>query len=217
MKTVEFKGKTYKVTTEGFLSDFKQWDEEFAEAMGPQVELHKGLTKEHWDVIHFIHDALEKNGKCPKVYDTCRAMRLSASGLKDLFPTGYLRGACKLAGITYKDGYVGHLWLMTSAEGIDVPLEKTYRVDVHGFLVDADEWDKQYAIRKAAEMKMPEELSIRHWQIIDFLRNNFFDKNEIATVYETCEANRISIEELECLFPDGYHRGAIKISGLKVK
>ncbi len=39
----------------------------------------------------------------------------------------------------------------------------------------------------------------------------------VPTVYETCEENRIEIEDLEALFPDGYHRGAVKISGLRVR
>ena len=36
------------------------------------------------------------------------------------------------------------------------------------------------------------------------------------TAYETCADNEVEIEDLERLFPDGYHRGAVKISGLRV-
>ena len=34
---------------------------------------------------------------------------------------------------------------------------------------------------------------------------------------ETCEANDIDLDELEQLFPDGYHRGVIKIAGLRLR
>jgi len=66
-------------------------------------------------------------------------------------------------------------------------------------------------------MKIPGGMSDKHWQIIHFLRNYYSKNNCVATVYETCEANNIEIEELERLFPDGYHRGAVKIAGLRVR
>jgi tRNA 2-thiouridine synthesizing protein E len=34
---------------------------------------------------------------------------------------------------------------------------------------------------------------------------------------ETCEANSIEIDEFATLFPDGYHRGAVKIAGLRLR
>ncbi len=49
-----------------------------------------------------------------------------------------------------------------------------------------------------------------------FLRKRFQETGSVPTVYETCEQNKIEIEDLERLFPDGYHRGAVKISGLHV-
>jgi tRNA 2-thiouridine synthesizing protein E len=217
MNVIESKGKKYRITDEGFLENFNDWDEDFAEAMGTDVEIPEGLSPDHWHVIHYIHDALKKEGRCPRVYDTCRAMKLGVQELKRLFPTGYLRGACKLAGITYKAGYVGHSWLIEPAEAIgEVPAERIYRVDAYGFLIDSNEWDEQYASQKAAEMKMPNGLTDTHWQIIRFLRAYYERTGEIPNVYITCEQNDVNLETLERLFPDGYHRGAVKIAGLKV-
>jgi hypothetical protein len=48
----------------------------------------------------------KKTGKCPLVYETARMNRLHLEELKKLFPAGYLRGACKLAGITHQEGYM---------------------------------------------------------------------------------------------------------------
>jgi tRNA 2-thiouridine synthesizing protein E len=92
---------------------------------------------------------------------------------------------------------------------------KVYRTDVRGFLVDPASWDEPYAICRAREWKMPgRELTDRHWQVIYFLRERFRRDRVVPTVYATCRVHGMDIRELECLFPDGYHRGAVKIAGL---
>ena len=91
-------------------------------------------------------------------------------------------------------------------------------MDVRGFLVDPDEWDEHYAAHRAYEMKMAGgKLSKMHWQVIRFLRSNFYKTGNLPTVSEACEANDIAVDELEQLFPDGYHRGAVKIAGLRLR
>jgi tRNA 2-thiouridine synthesizing protein E len=65
-------------------------------------------------------------------------------------------------------------------------------------------------------MKMPR-LTDKHWQILEFLRQRFATNNIVPTVYETREANHLELEELQRLFPDGYHRGAVKLAGLRVR
>jgi tRNA 2-thiouridine synthesizing protein E len=57
----------------------------------------------------------------------------------------------------------------------------------------------------------------KHWQIIRFLRSTYYKTGKIPTVTETCEATDLDIDELEQLFPDGYHRGAVKIAGLRLR
>nr|MBN2277827.1 TusE/DsrC/DsvC family sulfur relay protein [candidate division Zixibacteria bacterium] len=213
-----FKGKSYAVDDDGFLLNFREWDENFSEGMASISEISRDLTKEHWDVIYFIRNTYENLGKCPQIYLTCTAKNLHLKDLKELFPAGYLRGACKLAGITYKEGYIANSWTEIEAGAINLEApEKTYRVDVRGFLVNPYDWDEQYAIHKAYEMKMPEELNQRHWQIIRYLREQYKKNRGVPTVYETCRDNQIELNELEVLFPDGYHRGAVKISGLRVR
>ena len=96
--------------------------------------------------------------------------------------------------------------------------DKTYTVDVRGFLVNPEEWDEYYAVYKAYDMKINSEgkLTDKHWAIIDYLRKKYKKDKNVPTIYETCEANQIDIPELEKLFPDGYHRGAVKIAGLRI-
>ena len=37
----------------------------------------------------------------------------------------------------------------------------------------------------------------------------------VPTVYEACADNGLELEDLEQLFSDGYHRGAVKLAGLR--
>jgi TusE/DsrC/DsvC family sulfur relay protein len=214
MSTLAFANKTYPVDADEFLSDFTAWDEDFARGMAPKVGIISGLSEDHWRVIYFIRDFYKKTGRCPLVYDPDR---LHLRELKNLFPAGYLRGACKLAGITYEQGYLDRSWAEGLAEQLtEDEKRKAYEIDVRGFLINPLQWDRQYALHRAWEMKMPK-LTERHWQIIEFLRRRFAKDNIVPTVYETCEMNHIDLDELQRLFPDGYHRGAVKIAGLRVR
>ncbi len=216
MHSITANGKTYEVDMEGFLLDYDQWDEDFARATASGVGIHDGLTLDHWKVINYIRDAYRDEGKCPLVYQTCRANSLHLHALQKLFPTGYLRGACKLAGMTYREGFLNASWLK-APQAQKPEVEKVYRTDVRGFLVDAGEWDERFAVFKAGELKMPDGLTGRHWDIITFLRESYARDSKVPTVYETCDAFGLELDEFEALFPDGYHRGAVKIAGLRVR
>ena len=217
MGSFAFAGRSYQIDADEFLADAREWDENFARGMAPKIGIINGLSEDHWKIIRFIRDTFQHTGKVPLVYETCRTNRLHLQELRALFPAGYLRGACKLAGITYRDGYMDQSWAEELAERatLGVSKEKTYLVNVRGFLMNPSEWDKPFAIFKAHEMKMSE-LTDKHWQIITFLRGGFEKNNLVPNVYETCEANGIDLEALEKLFPDGYHRGAVKVAGLRV-
>ncbi|RJP16610.1 MAG: sulfurtransferase TusE [Candidatus Abyssobacteria bacterium SURF_5] len=104
MKTVTYGKRKYQVDEGGFLLNRDGWDEFFSEGLAPDLKIPL-LTKEHWQVIHFIRKTCRQEGRCPLVYETCRANDLRLKDLQRLFPTGYQRGACKLAGITYRDAY----------------------------------------------------------------------------------------------------------------
>jgi tRNA 2-thiouridine synthesizing protein E len=217
MGTFTFGNRTYQVDAEGFLSEFKDWDENFSRGMAPKVGIINGLSEDHWKLIHFIRDSVRDTGKCPLVYETCRINRLHLQELKALFPAGYLRGACKIAGVTYAEGYLDQSWVEEFAENLTAGSpSKSYEINVRGFLINPSQWDKKFALFRAWEMKMPK-LTDKHWQIIHFVRKEFEEKNIVPTVYETCEAANIDLEELQRLFPDGYHRGVVKIAGLRVR
>ena len=219
MRIFKRKGTIYELDSDGFLLNPKKWEPELAEGLALELGIQGSLTKEHWDVIHFIRGQVQKTGKCPNIFETCRANNLRRNELKRLFPTGYNRGACLLSGISYKDAYLGPDYMEHSAKDLHaVAQRQEYRVDVRGFLVDPDEWDEHYAAHRAYEMKITGgKLDKMHWQIIRYLRSTFYKTGKIPTAIDACEANGIDIDELEKLFPDGYHRGAVKLAGLRLR
>jgi tRNA 2-thiouridine synthesizing protein E len=210
---------TFEVDASGFLIHPEHWNRRFAEQKAVEVGIARGLTREHWDVINYIRNMFRIADRCPLVYETCRHCGLTRNDLKRLFPTGYLRGACKLAGITYREGYLSQTHMPTTAEDLNhIAFKKTYKVDVRGFLIDPNDWDEYFAAFRAHDMKLPGgRLTDDHWRIIKYLRRRYSESGEIPTVYETCEASGIELDQLEQLFPDGYHRGLVKIAGLRVR
>jgi len=208
--------KAYRLDEEGFLANPLDWDEGFAEGMAPLTGIQSGLTAAHWEIIHFIRDRFAASGACPLVYEICRTKNLRLADLKRLFPSGYLRGACKLSGLTYKEEHAHDAWLPNMKVTRSKPREdRIYRVNIRGFLIDPAEWDEEYAVFKYRETKMSGNLCDKHWQVIRFLRKRYQETGNVPTVYETCEANELEIEDLERLFADGYHLGAVKIAGLR--
>ena len=219
MAPITFEGKTYEVDAKGFILDSEQWDEGFARAIAPTLEIKGGLTEEHWRIITFIRAYLVKHRTCPLVYETCHANGLFLRELQRLFPTGYLRGACKLAGVSYRDRFINYF-----GEESDVSSgraaarasrqEKSYLTNAAGFLIDSTQWDDTWAVNKAAEIGLKNGITPEHWKIIRFLRSQFDRTGKVPTLYETCEANNLELDALEKLFPQGYQRGAVKIAGL---
>ena len=126
-----------------------------------------------------------------------------------------------MAGITYKDRLVNYFGeedsVVPTRLGTGKAAEKTYQVDVNGFLVNPTEWDEEYAVRKADELGIPGGLARKHWQIIRFLRDRYEKNGIVPMIFECCEANDLELDDLEKLFTTGYHRGAVKIAGLRVK
>lgn len=224
MGIFSYNNKDYEVDSSGFLTDRTLWDEGFAEGMAAQMKIDGGLTDGHWKIIRFIRSEFEESGECPLVFSTCRASGISPKNLKSLFPTGYTKGACKLAGLSYRDRFMDYYGENLSRGKAKptrpaIPMAdsgKVYRVDAFGFLVDPSEWDEAFAVNKAREMKMPGGLSERHEEVIQYLRRSNVNQETVPSVSECCEALGMELDQIEKLFPDGYVRGALKIAGLRI-
>jgi len=217
MKPFTYKNTSYPMDDQGCLLDPQCWSEDFAEGIARECDI-PVLSGEHWDVIRYIRDTYAQTGVCPTIFATCKAIGLRPQEMKKLFPTGYHRGVCRIAGVHYRVShmdYGAHL-KESVADMRALASEKVYCTDVRGFLVDPESWDENYAVHRAMEMKIPTgRLTEDHWRIIRFLRDVYQREQRIPNIYETCEKGNLELEAFEALFPDGYHRGALKIAGLR--
>lgn len=212
LKKISFGGgKSYTLDRHGFLDPPEQWDEEFAQGMAKTLGIIGGLTLAHWKFIYYLRKKFVEEKTVPLVVHACADNKLRLSRLGQLFPTGYHRGACKIAGINYRFMAENNLWLTYESY---VVLKSKYEVTPLGFLKDFEKWSLNFAQMVAEEWEIPQGLSDKHMQILNFLRDTYRKTKNIPTVFATCTANNIDLEEMRALFPGGYRRGACRMAGL---
>jgi tRNA 2-thiouridine synthesizing protein E len=97
-------GQSIAFSPKGFLASFDAWDEEVAEQLAKEDGLE--LKECHWTAIRFIRDFYLKFEVPPSprvlirdVGDKLLGVRCTYRTLKELFPKGGCRQACRLAGL----------------------------------------------------------------------------------------------------------------------
>ncbi len=98
---------------------------------------------------------------------------------------------------------------MSTATYAGAPVE----VDAEGFFQHPDQWNRQMAAQIAGEAGI-EELTDRHWLVIEFMRNSYLDKGAAPSIRTLGKASGVSIKELYELFPKGPAKLAAKIAGI---
>jgi len=101
---LEVEGNSLAVDTEGYLVDPAQWNEQVAEELARQERI--VLTGEHWAVIRFMRGYYEQHQIAPDARHVMKhlaeykgAGRAGRNDLFVLFPYGYVKQACKIAGM----------------------------------------------------------------------------------------------------------------------
>ncbi len=211
MGRVSFKGKTFALDEHGFLNPPEQWTEDFAEGMAKMVGITGGLTERHWQIIHYLRHKFLEEQTVPVVVLACSDNGMRLAELRSLFPAGYHRGACKVAGINYRFMYETNLWLTYETWA---PLKPRFDLDDLGFLKDFDSWDEDFVETLMGQLDPPGTPTSRHLQVVHYLRDYFVVNRTIPAVFEACTANDLTLEELKQLFPAGYRRGACRMAGL---
>jgi tRNA 2-thiouridine synthesizing protein E len=210
-KTVSFNRKEYKLDRHGFLDPADQWDENFAEGMANKLGIHGGLTEDHWNFIRYLRHKFIVEKTVPVIVLACAENHLRLTQLRDLFPTGYHRGACKVAGINFAFMADINIWLTYES----VPAaEMEHEVDQLGFLKDFDKWNERFAYWVIRNWELPEGLNEKHWKIIRYLREFYQSTKNIPSIFELCRSSDIGLDEFGELFPKGYRRGACRAAGL---
>ena len=204
-------GQTYDLDQHGYLKSPEQWDEKFAEGMARKQGIYDGLTAEHWDFIHYLRKKFIEEKTVPLIITACIDNEMRLSKLRSLFPSGYHRGACKLAGLNYAFMAETNIWVTFENY---TTLKTEFRLTETGYLEEFDQWNERFAALVLDEAATPRQLTEKHREIIAFLRDYFSRAKGIPTVYETCKVTNLALKELIDLFPAGYRRGACRAAGL---
>ncbi|MEE9443299.1 MAG: TusE/DsrC/DsvC family sulfur relay protein [candidate division Zixibacteria bacterium] len=203
--------KEYQLDKFGFLDPPQQWDENFAESLAKELGIHEGLTEKHWEFINYLRQKFLDENSIPVIVLACSENKITLSQLRSLFPTGYHRGACKIAGINFSFMSDLNIWLTYETPPLK---DAEFKVNQVGFLLDFRKWNERFAHRVARRWNLPDGLTELHWKIIRYLRDYYINSKNTPTVYELCIFSEITLDQFGQLFPDGYHRGACRAAGL---
>lgn len=95
----------------------------------------------------------------------------------------------------------------TTLAGVDVA------VNDEGFFEQPEQWNEQMAVDLAHEQGI-DDLTDRHWQVIRFMREEYFEKGTGPTVRVLGKTSGVPVKELYQLFPKGPAKVAAKIAGI---
>lgn len=90
------------IDDEGYLIDPLTWNEEIAEQFAKQENIQ--LTAHHWDAIQFMRQYYAEHQIAPDVRHVMKHLTeqlgsASRNAIFELFPYGYVKQACKIAGM----------------------------------------------------------------------------------------------------------------------
>jgi len=105
MPIIEFKDSKWNTDEDGFIDDFKNWNEDWAEYV-KSVEGINEITDDHWKIIHYLQDYYKENGIAPMIRLLTKKTGFKLKYIYDLFPSGPAKGACKMAGLPKPTGCV---------------------------------------------------------------------------------------------------------------
>jgi TusE/DsrC/DsvC family sulfur relay protein len=95
------------IDDEGYLIDPADWSEKLARVMALQENIELGDA--HWVAIHFMRDFYQENQVIPDVRFVTRHLTERIGGSRnlvfELFPYGYVKQACKIAGMKRPRGW----------------------------------------------------------------------------------------------------------------
>jgi tRNA 2-thiouridine synthesizing protein E len=91
--------------------------------------------------------------------------------------------------------------------GVDVTMND------EGFLDQPEQWTEDMAV-EIAKGEGIDPLTPQHWQVIHFMRKEYFEKGTGPTVRALGKTSGVSVKELYQLFPKGPAKLAAKIAGI---
>ncbi len=104
--------KEIQLCPEGYLQDPDDWNKDVAQALAENENL--TLTDEHWQIFDSMREFYKENRVIPDVRHTTDSMldlfglakkREAKAKLFKMFPYGYVKQACKIAGMRKPRGW----------------------------------------------------------------------------------------------------------------
>ncbi len=91
-----------ELDAEGYLVEPQDWNEDLAKSFARKENIE--LTDDHWDVIRFMREYFEEHQIIPDVRHVIKHLsaRLgndARNRIFELFPYGYVKQACRIAGM----------------------------------------------------------------------------------------------------------------------
>jgi dissimilatory sulfite reductase related protein len=86
-------------------------------------------------------------------------------------------------------------------------------VNEEGFFEDPTQWTEDMAPELARQEGI-DELTEQHWQVLRFMRREYFEKGTGPTVRALGKTSGVTVKELYQLFPKGPAKMAAKIAGI---
>lgn len=91
--------------------------------------------------------------------------------------------------------------------------EKTVVLDQDGHLANREDWTEELAQELAYHEDIGE-LTGRHWEVINFIRDEFDKNGDAPSIRKLTKQSGVSTKELYQLFPKGPAKKAAKVAGL---
>ena len=85
-------------------------------------------------------------------------------------------------------------------------------VDDEGFMTEYDEWNEDIAAALAGQIGI--ELGEDHWRVLKFLREDFVDQGETATLRRVSTVGGVPTKQLFTLFPKKPAKKMSYVAGL---
>ncbi len=85
-------------------------------------------------------------------------------------------------------------------------------VDAEGFMTEYDEWNQELGTALAAQIGI--EMSPEHWKAVDFLRTDYKDQGETATLRRVSTVGGLPTKQLFVLFPKKPAKKMAYVAGL---
>ncbi|HEX6870210.1 MAG TPA: TusE/DsrC/DsvC family sulfur relay protein [Micromonosporaceae bacterium] len=85
-------------------------------------------------------------------------------------------------------------------------------IDAEGFLTEYDEWDEEVGRQLAAAIGI--DMTDAHWRAIRFLRDDYVNEGETATLRRVSTVAGIPVKDLFTLFPGKPAKKMAYIAGL---